>query len=64
MIKCGIHKDALDDLWLLETVAVRSRDYTYEFTYRSVKRKFFFFYELEDEWITTSLYREPNLWNL
>jgi len=58
MIKCRTHKDVDGTLWLLEDINYLD---SYEFSYRLVTRKFFFFYELGNEWVTTSLFKEPNL---
>jgi len=59
-IKDKIYKNAQGETWFLETIDL-DQSYDYVFIYQLVNRKFFFFYELENEWIRTYFAREPNL---
>jgi len=58
LIKPQLHEDAFGELWLLEGIKdTGTRDV---FSYRLIKRKWFFFYSIENEWIHTGVLLERN----
>jgi hypothetical protein len=63
-IKHKVYKDQFNDMWVLDELcrpAIDLRNKCYTNSYRLIKRKFFFFYVLENEWISTYSLLRPNL---
>jgi len=60
-IKSKVHKDEFHDRWIPDAVVnINPKIPHYKYSYRLIERKFFFFYTLENECISTNKELKPN----